>query len=415
MVVQSMLYSASLHLDALQRIHGVTQPTLPTAQQLQLKGSVMNQIREKLSTVNKSNMRNEWVDEILMGILYLAANENTAHIGPPETGPFIAPFRSLQLMVFYGSCEFHPLHWQAAQNIILQRGGLSTVKLYGLAWLISISGLIFAINANCKPVFPLVSPMGKPFVYRAPLQALSIRTPARHAALRNQGFQQLALLDPPVKGNIIRILLDLSEITQALQVFAGQPCGAALLTQIGDARAGVLHHLCNLPNHTDRPNAILHKRQCTTKEQGMSIAIYLICRKAALLYAASVVMPLPKTSMLRHKTTADIYSEIIQLDVPRKSRYQCEILLWCSIIAGICADAVPDIRAWFVEEARRYCEVLRIASWDEFHVFLESFAWLNCASDEAGMVIWHEIEGHIESGKAVQSNTIHAESKDIIP
>jgi hypothetical protein len=133
MVLQSMLYSASLYSDALPRIRGATDRVSSTSKQLRLKGSVMNQIREKLLTVNSENSHEDWIDDILMSILYLAANENIDQIGRPGTSPFTPPFRSLQLMEFYGSCEFHPLHWQTVRHIVLERGGLTTVKLHGLA------------------------------------------------------------------------------------------------------------------------------------------------------------------------------------------------------------------------------------------------------------------------------------------
>ncbi|KAL3440867.1 hypothetical protein BJX65DRAFT_289694 [Aspergillus insuetus] len=392
MVMQSMLYSASLHRDALPRIRGVTDRRISsTSEQLQLKGSVMNQIRERLSTVNSNNIHEDWIDDILMSILYLAANENINQIGQPENSLFTPPFRSLQLMEFYGSCEFHPLHWQTVRHIVLERGGLSTVKLHGLAWLISISGLIVAVNSNCKPIFPLISPEGKLFVYRAPLLALSIRTPPRHTTLRNHGFQQFARLSPPIKGNIIRVFLDLNEIAQALDALSGQPCGSRLLTQIGDARASVLHRLCSLPDHSDRSTAILHRRQCTTEEQKASIAIYLVCRRTALLYAANVVLPLPKTSQLRREMTTAIYEDMVQLERQKPTEQQYELLLWCSVIAGICSDATPDIRASFVAGTRRLCRELQIMAWDEFVEFMQSFSWLDSGSDQAGRAFWDEI------------------------
>ncbi|CEL11538.1 hypothetical protein ASPCAL14639 [Aspergillus calidoustus] len=95
MVMQSMLYSASLHFDALRRIHGVTGRLLSGTHPLRLKGSMMNQVRKKLSTLNSANMHEDWVDDILMSILYLPANENIDQIGRPEKSPLAAPFRSL--------------------------------------------------------------------------------------------------------------------------------------------------------------------------------------------------------------------------------------------------------------------------------------------------------------------------------
>ncbi|PYI16903.1 hypothetical protein BO86DRAFT_443269 [Aspergillus japonicus CBS 114.51] len=393
MVVQSMLYSASLHFNALPMIRGATKrASLDTAEQLRLKGSVMIRIREKLSTVTQHNIGCDWVDDILLSILYLAANENLDQVKPPETSPFVPPFRSLQLMEFYGSCEFHPLHWQTVQHIVLERGGLETVKLYGLAWLISISGLIVAMNTHRRPVFPLISPEGKPCLHRAPLQALSIRTPPRHATRRNYGFQQLALLSPPVKGNLIRVFLDLNEITQALHVLSNQSCGATLLTQIGDTRASALHQLCSLPDHRDRVSAILHKRpDCTAEQQQWSIAVYLVCRSTALLYGASVILPLPRMSRLRATMTNEIYENMVRLQGREVTKHECEILLWCCVVAAICADATPFIKGWFVARMREHCQVLRIDSWDELLEVLQSFAWLDCASDGAGKAIWVEM------------------------
>ncbi|PYH80529.1 hypothetical protein BO82DRAFT_417560 [Aspergillus uvarum CBS 121591] len=394
MVVQSMLYSASLHFNALPMIRGATKrASLDTAEQLQLKGSVMIRIREKLSTVTQRNIGCKWVDDILLSILYLAANENLDHVEPPETSPFVPPFCSLQLMEFYGSCEFHPLHWQTVQHIVLERGGLETVKLYGLAWLISMSiSLIVAINTHRRPVFPLISPEGKPCLHRAPLQALSIRTPPRHATRHNHGFQQLALLSPPVKGSLIRIFLDLNEITQALHVLSSRSCGATLLTQIGDTRASVLHRLCSLPDHRDRISAILHKRPgCTAEQQQRSIAVYLVCRGTALLHGASVVLPLPRMSRLRATMTNEIYENMVRLQGREMTKHECEIFLWCCVVAGICADATPSIRTWFVARVREYCNVLGIDSWDKLLELLKSFAWLDGASEEAGKTFWTEI------------------------
>lgn len=138
MVTQSILYSASLHLDALAIIHGATGHVFQRTEQLRLKGLVMNQILDNLSHSNEPDISDEWADDMLMSILYLAANENLDKVTPLEKGPFSPPFRELQLMEFYGSCDYHPLHWQTVQRIVLNRGGLHVVKLYGLAWLISM-------------------------------------------------------------------------------------------------------------------------------------------------------------------------------------------------------------------------------------------------------------------------------------
>jgi hypothetical protein len=88
--------------------------------------------------------------------------------------------------------------------------------------------------------------------------------------------------------------------------------------------------------------------------------------------------------------TAGIYEDIKRLE-RREQTEESEILLWCSVIAGICSDATPTIRAWFVAEARRHCETLGIGVWSEFLELMQSFSWLDSASDEAGTAFWDEI------------------------
>lgn len=144
MVIQSVFYSVLLHLHVLPIVRGASSTAAAetsasyTIERLRIQGSVMNQIRQSLSTVNSNNIHEDKVEDLVMSILYLATNEHLEQIRPPEKGPFSPPFRTLQSMEYYGSCEVHPLHWDTVQHIIRQRGGLSSLKIYGLAWLISM-------------------------------------------------------------------------------------------------------------------------------------------------------------------------------------------------------------------------------------------------------------------------------------
>lgn len=194
-----------------------------------------------------------------------------------------------------------------------------------------------------------------------------------------------------MKGNIIRVFLDLTEMAQALQYLAEQPCGSRLLTLIGDTRSNIVHRLCNLPDQTDRPISMLHKRKCTPEEQDRVVTIYIISRKTALLYSAHVVLPLPQTSLIRRKMTLEIY-EYMQLLKELRAENELEILLWCSIVTGTCADTTPKIQTWFVKEARDLCIALNVTMWDELLEIMQSFSWLDCASNEAGKDLWSQIQ-----------------------
>ncbi|PLB50660.1 hypothetical protein P170DRAFT_355698 [Aspergillus steynii IBT 23096] len=395
-VMQAVFYSSSLHLDALSTFHGVENYRRHTAAQLFWKGQVLQQIRLELAQINDKTASDELTDDILLCILYLAANENLNSIPPPEQGPFNPPFKSQQLLEYYGNCQFHPLHWEAVEKIVLSRGGIRTVKLYGLGWLISLSALIGAVNSNTKPVFPLVYPDGKPYIYRAPLRALRVPEVSRYSALRNHGFQQLALLSPPIKGNLIRAFLDLGELTQGIEFLASRSCDPNTLTLVGNSRALIQHRLSNLPDSNDQSTAILHRRtDCTYAYCEKPRTIYLVCRTAAVLYSLNVAFPLPRTARQRATMSGEIQNLAMQLQGKQEDAV-VELLLWCAMIAGICAHG--DLREWFVRQAGDCICALGICSWDEMVVFLRSFAWLGCASDEAGKTFWDEVRMLMTSG-----------------
>ncbi|EED24359.1 alpha/beta hydrolase, putative [Talaromyces stipitatus ATCC 10500] len=179
----------------------------------------------------------------------------------------------------------------------------------------------------------------------------------------------IALLYPPVKGSIIRVFLDLSEITQAIELLPKRTCGPKILTMIGDSRAQVLHRLCSLPDETDRPSMVFHKRSCSTEKPG-------------LLYRALLVSPLPQTTVLWNQLTRDVFECMNKLEEQEDSQPIAEILLWCSVIVGITAEG-SNYQQWFISKAWSLRGYLRISSWVELKELLASFAWLDCASDRA--------------------------------
>jgi hypothetical protein len=49
--------------------------------------------------------------------------------------------------------------------------------------------------------------------------------------------------------------------------------------------------------------------------------------------------------------TLEIHEHMLLLKGQRDET-ELEILLWCPIVAGICADTTPIIQSWFVRESR---------------------------------------------------------------
>jgi hypothetical protein len=77
------------------------------------------------------------------------------------------------------------------------------------------AGLMIGTAALTPPAYPLIDPNGFPFAYQPPLRFLGLADPPIHT-LTNRGFCQLRSLG--IKRSILRVFLDLTELTQAIEI-----------------------------------------------------------------------------------------------------------------------------------------------------------------------------------------------------
>ncbi|KKK16356.1 hypothetical protein AOCH_006985 [Aspergillus ochraceoroseus] len=152
----AILWASSYHRDVLRVTYG-REPQLDSKEQLQLKGLALKSLQAELANISGSSP----LDGVVMCVLYLAVNERYMTKVFRDPSPFCPPFQNLHALDFYGSRDYHPLHWNVVQDIIQRFGGIEVLQAFALAWLVSISGLMNAIHTLQKPVYPILGVDGK--------------------------------------------------------------------------------------------------------------------------------------------------------------------------------------------------------------------------------------------------------------
>lgn len=242
-----------------------------------------------------------------------------------------------------------------------------------------------------KPAFPVINAEGQPIVYGTPIEMLQISEAPRHLS-SNGGFHQLCLLRPPVKRSTVQTFIDLSELSQAIQYMASRTGEFSDLTALGNCRNLVQYQLLELPVDADDLSRVLDvpNEGATAEETDTVFQIYLTCRLAALLYSLHVTFPLPRTGPQRDCLLPVLQSCMSSINERYTDPRIAEILLWCAVIGGASAYGSKH-RLWFLSEIGSLCDLLNMHTWDQMLECLQSFAWVGSACDQAGEVIWREV------------------------
>ncbi|GAB1197573.1 hypothetical protein APSETT444_006871 [Aspergillus pseudonomiae] len=134
LLIYSTLWSASYHRDVLRISYGAPDPALETKEQLYYKGLVLNTLHSHVADYTDET----WRDSVIMSVLYLAVNDLVKGKVARDATPFTPPFVNLQSLSFYGSREYHDMHWTFIQTLLKRLGGIHSIRLFGLGWLLSI-------------------------------------------------------------------------------------------------------------------------------------------------------------------------------------------------------------------------------------------------------------------------------------
>ncbi|KAL4903041.1 hypothetical protein BDW74DRAFT_56039 [Aspergillus multicolor] len=378
LVKYTILWSASFHRDIVRVTYGAAQPLLESKEQLELKTLALRALREEVGRMGDGRSP----DAMIKCILYLAVNERQMTRIDRDPSPFKPGFTNLHALDFYGSREYHPLHWKVVQDIVARFGGIQSLQMYALAWLLSLSDLMSAVQTLSKPVYPLVDVEGKPLDLPPPNLLFNGLVPDTAGS----GFHELFYLWPPVKQEIVAVFIHLGQYSSVLQHYATseetETCSPAMLDLLGDSRNLIHHRLLCLPDETDPVEAII---ECTGKGQSYTAAeadllreIYLTVRLSAILYAVHVTFPIPRSQRLRQTLLAAIYP---RFDLLCRHNVSQPLILWCVAVALSMHGENPP--SPLVSYMARLSQDAGADNLDKLVALLSSFAWVDAAVQAA--------------------------------
>ncbi|KNG87633.1 hypothetical protein ANOM_003646 [Aspergillus nomiae NRRL 13137] len=379
LLIYSTLWSASYHRDVLRISYGAPDPALETKEQLYYKGLVLSTLHSHVAEYTDET----WRDSVIMSVLYLAVNDLVKGKVARDASPFTPPFVNLQSLSFYGSREYHDMHWTFIQTLLKRLGGIHSIRLFGLGWLLSIADLMFSAHSLTKPQYPLIDVQGNMYNLPSPLHAFRI-SPER-ASLPGSGFQELLSLAPPVREKIAYVFVHLGEYSNIIQLFSNHDLATSTLDLIADVRNQVHHDLFSLPNEHDSPDCVIEQPN-GPGDNSLSLELYHACRLSALLYALHVTFPVPKSSAPRAMIVPQLTEKLHHVSQNMSST----LLLWCATVAAIAAEGMIQ-RQTLVQLTDKVRLDLQIYQLTHAVEVLHSFAWVDVACLDGLCRLWDEI------------------------
>ena len=98
------------------------------------------------------------------------------------------------------------------------------------------AALIAAVNEMSEPPFPIVGAAGNLLSPCSRLKSLCALEMPRYWNPSTPSFRQLLFVKPPIKAFIVRVFLDLSELSQTVQYFMGTESYSEQLSALGDCQ-----------------------------------------------------------------------------------------------------------------------------------------------------------------------------------
>ena len=244
-----------------------------------------------------------------------------------------------------------------------------------------------AASQVSPPAFPPVNMRGQPYHYQNPLRLLRVFEMPHHFKLPMSGFHLFERTT--IRTDIIQTFLDISEMSQAIQIFLEHDQYARSFTAILDCRSDLLYRLLCLPATAEEVFASNVPALWFTPEQNMNAMLYLCVRLAAQLYSLHVIFPIPRVASVRQQLIPEITKVVAWFDGRATEDGHKQLLLWACMITALAAwGEDSEIELWSVTWCRQLITDLGITTYDELKDLLHVFGWIDLACDGCGILVW---------------------------
>ncbi|KAF9888392.1 hypothetical protein FE257_008670 [Aspergillus nanangensis] len=208
----AVLWSAAYYQDVLRLTYGGPEYQVGSKEQFRLKGLTLETLRKEVGSYTGATP----IDSIIMCIPFLAVNETHGarlYRGP---SPFAPTFTGLHALDIYGSRDYHALHWTVIQDLLRRFGGIQVLRVFALAWLLSISDIMNAAHTLGKPIYPAMGVDGHTVDLDPPLLLFAPYGVRSGQVQPGSGFDELLSLAPPVQQDLVSILAHVGELSHAM-------------------------------------------------------------------------------------------------------------------------------------------------------------------------------------------------------
>ncbi|RVX67148.1 hypothetical protein B0A52_08582 [Exophiala mesophila] len=357
------------------RASGKTTP-LPTHMEI----SILNHQSEGLLLIQDElqTLKGAPSDALLMAMVMAGMLANPVTSQMPETFR-LSPLATASKMHIYGKLDVVPETHHVLVDMVNRRGGILTVKTYGMRSILQIADLQFATRFGVVPSFP--------WVYE------SLLFTREHEKLKSStGFDQCfqyTSIDP----DLSLALRSAAEVTILLEKHRTHPENATRLADLVFAADEVHHRLMSIEEFrfldTD-PTSVLQD----------------ICRWAALIYSDLVLFPLPAATKIKPRLAGKLKDAIKRLETVATTSNLAQstllspdvsnVLLWALMLGGFASIFSPH-SAWYTRTLARYLNLQfqlskssREPDWQDFKAIMSSFLWWDFIFEEPGARLWWE-------------------------
>ena len=118
---------------------------------------------------------------------------------------------------------------------------------------------------------------------------------------------------------------------------------------------------------------------------------YECCRLSALMFASSVLFPMPRSTGVPQKIIKGIKQCIDQASLVFLTSVGVRrFFIWVLMLTGIAADGLSE-RQWVEETLTGLLTVEGAFRWSEVKKIVESFLWMGFACDDGAMGLWDNV------------------------
>lgn len=246
-----------------------------------------------------------------------------------------------------------------------------------------------AASTLTQPAFLPVTMYGQLYQYQSPLRLLQVFEVPWHFGRPMGGFHIFETMS--IRRDIIQTFLDVSEMSQALELYTTAYPDGEILTPILDSRAHLIHRLLSLPETMqDAVIPDMNNELSSADQNQTAFMLYTCSRLVAQLYGLHVIFPIPRVVFVKSRLIPEIRETVSQLLEVDSSPTTLELLLWSCMISAVAAgNDHLEMEAWFVDRLRQLSLDLKIDTYEGAKNILRIFGCASTACDRYAIEVWN--------------------------